>query len=64
MTSPDDTILQEWAAEEAEVRLARLDDGKEVEYGKIYQKQALAAGFKSPSALEADSPPSSEEEED
>lgn len=55
---------QEWAAEEAEVRLARMDDGKEIQYGKFYHKQALAGGFKEPSALEADSPPSEVEEED
>lgn len=46
------------------MRLARLDDGKDVDYGKVYHKQALAAGFKEPSALDADAPPEEVEEED
>lgn len=57
-------MLQEWAAEEAEVRLARMDDGKDIEYGKVYHKQTLAAGFKENSALEADAPPAEVEEEE
>lgn len=55
---------QEWAAEEAKVRLARIEDGKDIEYGKVYHKQALAAGYKEPSAVDADSPPAEVEEEE
>jgi hypothetical protein len=46
------------------VRLARIDDGKDIEYGRVYHKQQLAAGFKEPSALEADTPPAEIEEEE
>lgn len=31
---------------------------------QVYHKQALAAGFKEPSAVDADSPPSEVEEEE
>lgn len=48
---------QEWAAEEAETRLARIEDGKDVEYGRIYHKQLLTGGFVEHSALRADNPP-------
>lgn len=37
---------QEWAAEEAEARVQRLEDGKPIEYGKYYHKQLLAWGYK------------------
>jgi len=49
--------LQEWAAEEAETRLARIEEGKDVEYGKIYHKQLLTGGFVEHTALNADNPP-------
>jgi len=58
---------QEWAAEEAETRLARIEDGKDVEYGRIYHKQLLSGGFVEYSAVNADNPPEElegEEEED
>jgi len=58
---------QEWAAEEAETRLARIEDGKDVEYGRIYHKQLLTGGFVEHSAVNADNPPEEmegEEEED
>ena len=58
------THTQEWAADEAEERLARIDEGKDVEYGKIYHKQLMAVGYKEYSALNADSPPEEIEEED
>lgn len=48
--------LQEWAAEEAEERLARAEDGKSVEYGKFYHKQMGSHGFKSQSVAELDGP--------
>lgn len=50
-------LPQEWAAEEAESRLARIEDGKEVEYGRIYHKQLLTGGFVEHSAVNADNPP-------
>ncbi len=46
------------------MRLARIEDGKNVEYGKVYHKQQLAAGFKEPSAVDADSPPAESEAEE
>jgi hypothetical protein len=55
---------QEWAAEEAEARLARIEEGKDVEYGHIYHKQLLTGGFVQHSAANADSPPEAEEEEE
>lgn len=57
------THTQEWAADEAEERLARIDEGKDVVYGKIYHKQFMAVGYKEYSALNADSPPEEIEED-
>ncbi|TFJ88252.1 hypothetical protein NSK_000601 [Nannochloropsis salina CCMP1776] len=59
-----ETRIQEWAAEEAEARLARIEEGKDVEYGHIYHKQLLTGGFVQHSAANADSPPEAEEEEE
>lgn len=55
---------QEWAAEEAETRLARIEDGKDVEYGRIYHKQLLTGGFVEHSAVNADNPPEEMEGEE
>ena len=57
-------ITQEWAAEEAETRLARIEDGKDVEYGRIYHKQLLTGGFVEHSAVNADNPPEEREGEE
>jgi hypothetical protein len=56
--------LQEWAAEEAEVRLQRLEEGKPVEYGKFYHKQTGQGGFKVQSVAELDGPATEVEEEE
>jgi hypothetical protein len=55
---------QEWASEEAEVRLARAEEGKPVEYGKYYHKQKLAIGYKPDTVDELDGPTLALEEEE
>ncbi len=63
-TTHPHVLLQDWAAEEAETRLARIEEGKDIEYGKVYHAQLLSGGFREPSAVDADSPPAELENED